>query len=105
MLSKREITELMTVLTYKPGVTFTVRFSDGPLDAVHLTITRAAPDASDPQARTIPLSFTIWMERAALDNGAQFLGWLWEQVLTMEAHEAEEWFRVQGRRFRKPHPP
>lgn len=94
---ERPLRELLRRFAYRPGWTFAVE--DGAL-----MVTATVIDAEN-QTATVPLSFRRQLPSVAHFAGDfDWAGWLFTQVLTMERHETEEFFRVDGRPVYEPHP-
>lgn len=87
--------ELLRRFTYRPGWTFSIENGD-------LRVRAEVIDANN-QSQAIPLTFARSIPRCVYQE-FDWVGWLYEQVLAMERHEAQEFFKIDGRQVYDPHP-
>jgi hypothetical protein len=96
--AERQIKAVLERFTYRPHWKFEVR--DGCLVVIMLTTDADKPDED------IVLTFTQPIPRhyAFMRNGMDWTWWLFEQFKTIEFHELQEFFRIDGRSVYDPHP-
>lgn len=98
----RELEQPLRVLlrnfTYRPGWVFSVE--DG-----YLKINARVIDAEN-QTETTPLNFEQQIPFNTALHQVQFdwTNWLFNIVLKIERHEAQEFFRINGQPVYEPHP-
>lgn len=78
-------------------------------DYIVLRISHLAADAykKDFHAKKKSIVLSHWTfcpEQLRAMDDEQFIGMVWHQILTLEKHESEEWFRFQGKLVHNPHP-
>jgi hypothetical protein len=89
-----ELRALLGTLTYKPGWTFLV---DQTTYMLRLVATMSVPNSYPPH-QMMPVTLNI-----AVPAHGDLQGWLFEQIMQVEAHEVREWFRISGRLPYGPH--
>lgn len=104
MITLDDVNEIVAGLTYKPNWTIDLEERWG---AISLVLRMHVPDATKPAGsgemveacggRTLDLYRMKMMSRRA------FLDWVFEEIMAMERHEAQEWFRLRGELVRDPH--
>ena len=106
--SFEEVEDWLVGVTYKPGVTFTAEHS---APAATVVVRFAADDVrrteftpDGPKLDTIMLTHRLTLPaRSTVYDRRSFLQWLRHSLGTIELHERDEWFLVDGRRMYDPH--
>lgn len=97
-LTAREITELSTTVTYKPGFQFTIMRH--PIEGLCLRIVFNVPDAYRPgEQQTQGVNAPI----PPLYDARHFHDWLLWRLRIIELHELCEFYRVNGELLYDPH--
>jgi hypothetical protein len=101
-----ELADLVANLTYRPGWTFTLSYSDrllgsylwrGGSKGLFFVITTYGQGAYDPDKQDMRVSHQRIIPAERLDKKA-WRRWLFEQILQVETHEAMEFFAIDGER-------
>lgn len=91
----------MDRFTYKPGYRFTVSESNDPEAAAVIRLDMDVPDSTGNDM----LVFGGFLVPQGLTEEG-FWKWLRDHAIDyIENHEADEWFRIDGKLFRPPHGP
>lgn len=107
---------VITRILYKPG--WTVRFSQGNYDNYDLRIMHnEVPDSSKfkeldsysneeflNERMPLTLNSSIHIETFNKMNAGEFFNFVFEQIRAAEMHEIKEWFKIDGKYLRNPHP-
>lgn len=86
--------KLLRDFTYRPGWTFNVV---GGLLLIEATVV----DTDNPK-QMIPLNFQVGLPSGVRD-GFDWTCWLFHQIMTVEEHEAREFFKINGVKVYDPH--
>lgn len=87
--------------TYKPNVELKPRAMDGEL---FLWLVVSTPDSNDPgKVINVTHNNSITKEHFSRMGFEEFTTWIRSCVRTMEAHEMDEFLRVDGRMIKNPH--
>lgn len=96
--AERAISAILQRFTYRSGWFFKVE--DG-----YLKVTVEVEDAERPgEMITLTFTQTIPVQYAFMREEFDWTRWLFEQVRTMEHHELQEFFRIDGKPVYEPHP-
>jgi hypothetical protein len=92
-------------ITYKPTWTFKLERPSGEIDPWGITIRMYVPNSRGSEQETTPVQSTRripWMIYEQRDE-KHFVDWLSREILSMERHELDEWFKIDGIMHRDPH--
>lgn len=93
-LDEEPLNKILERFTYKPSWTFTI--CEG-----RLFIRALAPDTDD-HTKIIPINFQTSIPRFRTPD-YPWDRWLLDQILNVERHEAEEFFKIDGVKVFDPH--
>jgi hypothetical protein len=106
---EERLSSLLARIDYKPG--YRLRIESQPT-YVNVVGTSRKPDATrwrqhdEHQQRMIEIFTAISFERyqGMVENERALLEQIFQMLVSEETHEVQEWFRVDGRHYRHPHP-
>lgn len=97
-----ELNEVMAEVTYKPGWTLDLGQENwGVVLTMRMTVPDSTTYAHEPVEVVSRSPVDLWW-LSRLDRD-QFLNWLFHEIMRMERHEAQEWFRFAGELVDDPH--
>ena len=88
-------------ITYKKDVTFSIRDDWGNARFCMLVVSRVAEDVENPDVK-IPLFYRESFPMDIPDDAFIYL--CYSAVRMFEMHELDEWFKVDGKHHKDPHP-
>lgn len=91
---EQPLRELLHTFTYKPGWTFHIK-------AGHLIIRTIVIDTDNPE-QTIQVDFGVGLPSYVRDD-FDWTHWLFHHIMTVEDHEAREFFKINGVKVYDPH--
>ena len=95
------LAELLTRFTYRPGWMFSALEAHG---MTHLSINAEVVDADNPKGPPIRITFNTAVDHVLLQiAGDRWKQWLREQIRTVEMHEVDEFFQIDGHKPFDPH--
>lgn len=97
MLTLTDIAQAIAKVEYKPEWSFHV--FDDEYEGHHLTV---VVSTGNPY-RNHPIVLAIRSPMPPFDSETEFWRWLLWRIRRIEAHEAREWFHVNGEPFSDPH--
>lgn len=86
--------EILRSFTYRPGWRFSV-------EDKHLVVRATVIDTDNPN-QEVPLGFEISLP-SFTDPVFDWTDWLFRQIMTIEQHEAQEFFKINGVKVFDPH--
>lgn len=93
--NEQAVRDVLKRFTYRPGWKFSV---DSGLLRVYMTVTDANPPHGE-----MDLTFSQPIP-PHIYEGFDWIRWLYDQLRTVEMHELQEFFRIDGRVVFDPHP-
>ena len=97
-----EANEIAAALIYKPGWGIELSQRGGDLE---LRMSMLVPDSRTAAGESIQVraNKTIDLRYLCLFDENQFVNWVFDQIMRLERHEAQEWFRLRGELVDDPH--
>lgn len=98
-----EIEATLRRVSYKPGWRFTVddRMHD---DEVTIVLQHDTPDVNDPENIITVTTLTRGLRETYSNEEILLRGVVPKLIRQMEYHEIDEWFKIDGKHVRDPHP-
>lgn len=105
-MSRVNIQKVLDRITYKPGVTFIYDFELGAhgYERHWIAITSMVINVDNPTGPKIPLTMQGAIPEMGFDREESFLVWFQFLLQRLEEHEVHEWFKVDSKCFKDPHP-
>jgi len=108
--ARERLRQLLKRITYKPGWEFLVPTpsDDRWRDVVQFFITRSVHDLSQPDSLEMPKKLTMYfgieVYMLLITDEKWLLQYIFDCVTRFELHERDEWYKVDGKCFKEPHP-
>jgi hypothetical protein len=102
MLGYHEVEEALKSFTYRPGWKFLLRHND--YEGVDLRIECSVENSYRP-SNDVDLGIDSVVPTPMMETADDFYAWLLWRLQCIEAHECQEWFKVDGTAWRDPHEP
>ena len=99
-----EANEIVAALTYKPG--WEIELVGGGVAGLALRLAMQAPDSTTTEHRPIAVrgdDVPLDPHNLQLFDEKRFVDWVFNQIMRLERHEAQEWFRLRGELVDDPH--
>lgn len=96
--------ELLSRITYKPNIRLELTDNTLMLAGPMLVVSSKVPNAYNPD-EMIGVGFNTQIPEylLAVNDAKQMTKWIFARIMEWERHEAQEWFKVDGRVFDNPH--